>query len=217
MNSPFIAFLKQNWKWISVSLGFLGSLLTIVGIALLIWAKSWVHETTETYLETEAANKKVSAILDKIYKNSIVASYQSHFVLSSAKNDHYIPIYVTDARDVRLFLEGAHHGAAERVKFDIFINVNSPEGWYITGQKNQQSFICQTKEKKILMGITTTPVSLTEFSDFMVRPNSAEGLGCVNAVSLSGGVTTGMMFEADGQLQSFGSTNVPLPNVITIQ
>lgn len=97
----------------------------------------------------------------------------------------------------------------------IVINTDR-KTWYTTGQPHTQSFVCIDEDDFLQLGITDVIDLKTLVRHFLVKPKKHGGLGCKNAIAMSGGDTAGMITKDDDQLTTIGSDDVLLPNVIVI-
>lgn len=133
----------------------------------------------------------------------------------------------------------------QNVKIEAFENIKQTDGWssciqggpiliqnkiYVLDQysdKNKptrtkierQVFICKVKKNNLLVGLTDE-ISLNDLlaSKFLTLPKEEGGLGCLDALALSGDKVAGMIMKTSkGEIIKYGNTDILLPTAIVIK
>ena len=78
-----------------------------------------------------------------------------------------------------------------------------------------RSFACTIKDNQVVLGVTDL-VDLYSLAAALSKPKEQEGLGCQNAILLTGGATAGMAVR-NGEKDFYGYADALLPNVIVIE
>ncbi len=96
-------------------------------------------------------------------------------------------------------------------------NTNDPK--FVNG-KHKRSFICLAQDNQVFMGITSE-IDLFTLASFLSKPKNENGLGCKDAIALTGGNTAGMLVRTTEhgtpRLIESGNLNVLLPNAIAVK
>jgi hypothetical protein len=97
----------------------------------------------------------------------------------------------------------------------IVLNTNR-NTWFVTSDPHRQSFLCKNDNQQLIMGMIDN-VKLTSFAPILTLPVAKGGLGCSDAVALTGKGIAGIYINMPNNLISIGNVDVPLPNVIVVK
>jgi Phosphodiester glycosidase len=88
--------------------------------------------------------------------------------------------------------------------------------WHITGKAHTQSFACMDEDNSLVLGVSGVISLKVLVQDILSKPKKMGGIGCINAVVMSGGSTAGMMIKLKNENKVIGTNDVLLPNVIVV-
>lgn len=86
----------------------------------------------------------------------------------------------------------------------------------LIGNEHSRAFIALSNDGRFMMAVTGA-VGLPALADFLARPAAQGGLACVDALSLGGGGSEGILVSIGGRRISAGNTQSYLANAILIK
>jgi Phosphodiester glycosidase len=75
----------------------------------------------------------------------------------------------------------------------------------------QRAFVCTDSERRVILGVTGKTTELPLATMLVAKGTPFH---CIDAISLSGQITAGLLIRGDNQSVHLGSIDIPLPNAI---